>query len=145
MPSGEKKIVKGKILRSGYVPHTAAFQRYGQQYAYAQSIYSNPQGGGQPIVEVEGKIQFGLPGKPIFDALDRRVLEAYALWRLWSATRRVESNQLPHRRHALENYNAVAPGRATRSTSSRCAENMSESFENAARQVDGGRCCSHHR
>lgn len=29
--TGEKRLVKGKILRSGYVPHTSAFQRYGQQ------------------------------------------------------------------------------------------------------------------
>src|SRR3990172_4765526 len=27
-PSGEKKIVKGRILRSGYIPHTSAFQRF---------------------------------------------------------------------------------------------------------------------
>jgi len=68
--TGERRIVPGKILRSGYVPHTAALQRYGQQYAMSQMIYSQPQGGGQPIVEVDGKIQFGLPGKPIFAALD---------------------------------------------------------------------------
>src|SRR5262245_61724648 len=30
--TGEKRIVQGKILRSGYVPHTSAFQRYGSQY-----------------------------------------------------------------------------------------------------------------
>src|SRR5712692_6317839 len=29
--TGEKKVVKGKILRSGYVPHPEAFQRYGPQ------------------------------------------------------------------------------------------------------------------
>jgi hypothetical protein len=61
--TGEKKIVQGKILRSGYVPHVQAYQRYGPQYAYAQSAYANPQtGGGQPIVEVDGKIQFGCRG-----------------------------------------------------------------------------------
>src|SRR4030095_16816062 len=25
-PTGEKKIVKGKVLRSGYIPHTSAFR-----------------------------------------------------------------------------------------------------------------------
>ena len=78
---GEKKIVKGKILRSGYIPHTSAFQRYGPQYQYNQMAYSNPQGGGQPIVEVDGKIQFGLPGKPIFEALDpKSFLKPTLLW-----------------------------------------------------------------
>src|SRR4030042_3214082 len=68
--TNEKKIIQGKILRSGYVPHTSAFERYGYQYQMAQTIYSSPQGGGQPIVEVDGKIQFGLRGKPLFAALD---------------------------------------------------------------------------
>src|SRR4030067_2332598 len=49
-------------------------------------IYSQPQGGGQPIVEVDGKIQFGLPGKPIFDALDPKAfLKPTPLWRRWPA------------------------------------------------------------
>ena len=39
---GEKRIVKGKILRSGYIPHTSAFQRYGQQYQYSQMAVFKP-------------------------------------------------------------------------------------------------------
>ena len=112
MPNGEKKIIKGKILRSGYVPHTEAYQRYGQQYAYAQMAYSNPQGGGQPIVEVEGKIQFGLPGKPIFDALDPKAfLKPTLLWRLWSGeagSQEVEFSYLTGGMRWEANYNAVA-------------------------------------
>jgi hypothetical protein len=112
MPNGEKRIVKGKILRSGYVPHTEAFQRFGQQYAYMQSVYANPQGGGQPIVEVEGKIQFGLPGKPIFDALDPKAfLKPTLLWRLWSAeagSQDVEFSYLTGGMRWEANYNAVA-------------------------------------
>jgi hypothetical protein len=111
--TGEKKIIKGKILRSGYVPHTSAFQRYGQQYAYSQMAYSNPQGGGQPIVEVDGKIQFGLPGKPIFDALDPKAfLKPTLLWRLWSAdagSQEVEFSYLTGGMRWEANYNAVAP------------------------------------
>ena len=113
MPNGDKKIIKGKILRSGYVPHTEAFQRYGQQYAMAQSFYSNPQGGGQPIVEVEGKIQFGLPGKAIFDALDPKAfLKPTLLWRLWSAeagSQEVEFSYLTGGMRWEANYNAIAP------------------------------------
>ena len=51
------KVIKGKIIRSGYVPSTA----YGQSY---------PQPGyGQPIIEVDGVLRFGLPGQPLFPAL----------------------------------------------------------------------------
>lgn len=43
-----KEIVQGRIIRSGYVPHGAAQQ---------------------PIIEVDGKLQFFLPGQPTFPAL----------------------------------------------------------------------------
>jgi hypothetical protein len=112
--TGEKKIVKGKILRSGYVPHTSAFQQYGQQYAYAQMAYANPQtGGGQPIVEVDGKIRFGLPGQPIFDALDPQAfLKPTLLWRLTAnqaGKHDVEFSYLTGGMRWEANYNAVAP------------------------------------
>jgi hypothetical protein len=111
--TGEKKIVKGKILRSGYVPHTSVFQQYGQQYAMRQRMYSQPQGGGQPIVEVDGKIQFGLPGKPIFDALDPKAfLKPTLLWLLWTGAagkHDVEFSYLTGGMRWEATYNAVAP------------------------------------
>lgn len=113
LPSGEKKIIKGRVLRSGYVPHTAAFERYGQQYAYAQMAYANPEGGGQPIVEVDGKIKFGLPGQPIFDALDPKAfLKPTLLWKLWcseAGKHDVEFSYLTGGMRWEANYNAVAP------------------------------------
>jgi hypothetical protein len=51
-------------------PSYVAFQRYGPQYQYNQMAFSNPEGGGQPIVEVDGKIQFGLAGQADLEALD---------------------------------------------------------------------------
>jgi len=37
------------------------------------------------MVEPHGKIQFGLPGKPMFDALDpQSFLKPTLLWRLWA-------------------------------------------------------------
>ncbi len=33
------EIVRGKIIRSGYVPHQAGWQRYGQQYYATQMAY----------------------------------------------------------------------------------------------------------
>ena len=111
--TGEKKIVRGKILRSGYVPHTSALHRYGQQYAAMQSYYGQPQGGGQPIVEVDGKIVFGLPGKPVFEALDPKAfLKPTLLWRLWTdapGKHDVEFSYLTGGMRWEASYNAVAP------------------------------------
>ena len=77
------EMVAGKIIRSGYVPHTAAFSRYGQQYYQAQMAYASPMGAGTPIVEVAGKIRFGLPGQPIFPSLgDDTVLKPTLNWQL---------------------------------------------------------------
>jgi hypothetical protein len=143
--TGEKKIIKGKILRSGYVPHASAFQRYGQQYAYSQMMYSSPQGGGQPIVEVDGKIQFGLPGKPIFDALDPKAfLKPTLLWRLWSGEagrQEVEFSYLTGGMRWEANYNAVAPekGDTFDIIGWVTLENMSgKDFENASVKLMAG-------
>ena len=110
--NGTTRIVKGRILRSGYVPHTAAFQQYGAQYQYAQRAYSSPQGGGEPIVEVDGKIKFGLPGRPVFDSLDPKAfLKPTLLWRLWSGDagrHQVEFSYLTGGMRWEANYNAVA-------------------------------------
>jgi hypothetical protein len=55
---GEKQeTVKGKIVRSGYIPSTN----------YANG-YPQP-GYGQPIIEIDGVLRFGLPGQPLFPAL----------------------------------------------------------------------------
>ena len=65
---GQKKVVQGKIIRSGYVPHAqSAMQRYGQ--AYYQSQMSMASETSQPIIEIEGKLQFALPGRPVFPPL----------------------------------------------------------------------------
>src|SRR5256885_12930479 len=53
----KQEIVKGKIVRSGYIPSAN----------YAQG-YSQP-GMGQPIIEIDGVLRFGLPGQPLFPAL----------------------------------------------------------------------------
>src|SRR5260221_12166806 len=55
-----REIMPGKIIRSGYVP-----------------------GGGaeQPIIEVNGKLQFSLPGQPLFPSLgDDTVLKPTLNW-----------------------------------------------------------------
>jgi len=59
-----REIIPGKIIRSGYVPG------------------SNPE---QPIIEVNGKLQFSLPGQPLFPDLgDDTVLKPTLNWLLQS-------------------------------------------------------------
>jgi len=77
------EIVKGKIIRSGYVPHYEAMNRYGQQYYQAQMAYAGQTS--QPIIEVNGKLQFFLPGQPLFPALgDDTILKPRLDWLLRS-------------------------------------------------------------
>jgi hypothetical protein len=51
------RVVKGKIIRSGYIP---PLTRYGQY---------QPAGYTQPLIEVDGQLRFGLPGLPLFPSL----------------------------------------------------------------------------
>jgi hypothetical protein len=65
-PQKADRVVTGKIIRSGYVP--------GQNGADADS---------QPIIEVEGKLQFELPGMPVFPAIgDQSILKPQLGWEL---------------------------------------------------------------
>ncbi len=64
---GKTVTVMGRIIRSGYVPHgSSAYAQYGQNYYYQQQANA---GSEQPVIEVDGKIQFGLPGQPQFPSL----------------------------------------------------------------------------
>ncbi len=75
-------VVQGRIVRSGYVPHTEAYSTFGSQYQYTQQSYSNG-ASGQPIIEVAGKLQFTLPGLPLFPALpDDSVLKPTLDWQV---------------------------------------------------------------
>jgi hypothetical protein len=74
--------VPGKIVRSGYVPHLSASQSFGQQYNMAQTSMARGSAG-QPIIEVEGKLRFSLPGIPLFPSLaDDTILKPTLEWQL---------------------------------------------------------------
>lgn len=74
-----REIISGKIIRSGYVPHYSAMRRYGQDYYQSQTAYA--QASSQPIIEVNGKLQFSLPGKPLFPGLgDDMILKPTLTW-----------------------------------------------------------------
>jgi hypothetical protein len=77
---GKTETVKGKIVRSGYVPHWQAMQRYGQAYYQRQMAYGQGQGN-QPIIEVNGQLRFSLPGIPLFPSLaDDTILKPTLQW-----------------------------------------------------------------
>jgi hypothetical protein len=79
MPQGVK-IVKGKVIRSGYMPHDYfAMNRYGQEYDQGQMAAAAQ----QPIIEINGQLRFSLPGTPVFPSLtDDTILKPRLEWSL---------------------------------------------------------------
>ncbi len=99
---GEKQeALPGKIIRSGYVPRST----YGQQYNQGEV--------GQPIIEIEGKVRFGLPGTPLFPALaDDTILKPTLQWQLASdkaGPLRAEFSYVTGGMTWEADYNIIAP------------------------------------
>ena len=91
-PDGKVETKPGKIIRSGHVP------------------------GGQPqdpIIEVDGKLRFQLPGEPLFPALgDDSILRPTLSWQLGSAADTKFDAQLSYLSQGFRweaDYNLVAP------------------------------------
>jgi hypothetical protein len=86
------RIVKGKVIRSGYVPHGGAVQ---------------------PIIEVDGKIQFKLPGEPVFPSLgDDTILKPQLDWKITVPKDLKTDAQLGYVTAGMSwsaSYNLVAP------------------------------------
>ncbi len=83
-PDAQPEIVQGKIVRSGYVPPASGRQRFGNQY-YEQQMANANAGPGEPIIEVDGKLRFSLPGQPLFPALaDDTILKPTLNWKIQS-------------------------------------------------------------
>ncbi|MDQ8181914.1 hypothetical protein [Pelagicoccus sp. SDUM812005] len=79
---GEPKIIRGRLLRSGYTPNSFNQSRH-RRYNYNEQ--------NQPIVKVDGKIHFGLPGLPQYGPLpDDSILEPTLNW-LISANRSIKA------------------------------------------------------
>ncbi|HEX4605466.1 MAG TPA: hypothetical protein VH724_15810, partial [Candidatus Angelobacter sp.] len=102
----------GKIIRSGYTPHYQAYSAYGQQYAQAQQAYVAA-GNSEPIIEIDGKLQFGLPGQPIFPALSNdTILKPTLSWLLQSdhaGSTNAEFSYVTGGMSWHADYNVVAP------------------------------------
>lgn len=104
------EIVAGKIVRSGYVPHQAGMTRYGQQYYQAQmqqAAYT------APIIEMEGKLRFGLPGLPLFPTLgDDTILKPTLKWLLQTDRQAKLDAEISYITGGMSweaDYNIVAP------------------------------------
>ena len=112
---GKHLIVQGKIIRSGFVPHSAsAFAMYGQEY-YQQQMAAVQGGSDQPIIEVSGKLQFSLPGQPVFPALaDDTVLKPTLAWDLAAEKSGATPAELSYVTGGMNwaaSYNLVAPAK----------------------------------
>ncbi len=88
-PDGSERRVRGTVVRSGYAPNLAASPRYGPAFRQRQvevaGGWGGNQGGGSPIIEVDGELRFSLPGEPVFPSLaDDTVLRPTLAWRLHS-------------------------------------------------------------
>ncbi len=103
-------IKKAKIIRSAYVPHTQAYNRYGSQYAYAQTGYGAQ---GQPIVEMDGTIVFGLPGRPVFSSLGTDAfLKPTVMWKIQSEEQGKRDAEFSYMTGGMRwdaTYNCVVP------------------------------------
>lgn len=111
----KEHLVRGKVIRSGYTPNIAAAQRYGNQFYQRQMAMGGSQqgGGGGPIIEVEGKLRFSLPGEPLFPSLaDDTVLRPTLSWQLSSdraATVQAELGYISGGLSWESAYNLVSP------------------------------------
>lgn len=102
----ERKIVRGKIIRSGYVPGLA-------------DAYSNSERA-QPIIEVNGVLRFSLPGAPLFPNLGSDTITKPSLnWLLHSDGAGPVQAELAYVTGQMTwkaDYNAVAPAQSTLSS-----------------------------
>jgi hypothetical protein len=76
--SANNEVISGKIIRSGYMPDSRWVQPASQY---------RPPSVQQPIIEVDGKLRFALPGAPLFPKLaDDTILKPSIEWTLQSDT-----------------------------------------------------------
>lgn len=95
----------GKIIRSGYAPKQSQprYDAYGR-------IISNPV---TPIIQIDGKLRFSLPGEPIFPALaDDTILQPTLGWKIHSPEAKEIEAEISYLTGGMEwksDYNVVAP------------------------------------
>lgn len=104
--------VKGRVIRSGYVPGVVGggVRRGQNPYQVQQAMQA---AAGSPIIEVEGKLRFSLPGEPVFPALaDDSILKPQLAWRLGAERAAKFNAELSYVTGGMSweaSYNLVAP------------------------------------
>ena len=97
---------KGKVIRSGYSSQS-------QAYYYGYDYNNPPSNQGSPIIEIDGKTRFGLPGTPLFEGISSdSFLKPTLLWKLWaknSGKHLVEFSYITGGLKWEANYNMVFP------------------------------------
>ncbi|MGA2961404.1 MAG: hypothetical protein ABSD96_07005 [Candidatus Korobacteraceae bacterium] len=91
------QTVQGKVIRSGYVPPGAGYN----------------QNASQPIIEVDGKLMFSLPGQPVFPGLTGdTILKPTLNWQLQTDKAGAFTAELGYVTNGMTwkaDYNLVAP------------------------------------
>lgn len=107
---GTESRVKGRVVRSGYVPHYAAFSQYGNGYYQTQMATAQST---QPIIEIDDRLRFGLPGEPLFPSLPNdSILKPRLEWVLESAEATSFDAELAYVSGGFSwaaDYNVIAP------------------------------------
>ena len=108
---GKESTVRGKVIRSGYTPSSGETQSYG--YPFLQRQVRMRVANGAPIIEVDGKLRFSLPGEPVFPSLaDDTVLRPTLSWQLASDRKAKIEAELGYITGGLSwesAYNLIAP------------------------------------
>jgi len=103
-------IVQGKIIRAGHEGMQYAQRAYSNSYGRVIQI-QRPQT--TPIIEVDGKLQFSLPGEPIFPSLgDDTILNPTLSWKLDSSKAAKLDAEIAYITDGLSwhaDYNLVVP------------------------------------
>ena len=109
--SGKEVLIKGRVIRSGYVPNFTGAQLYGNNFYQQQMMMQ--QAAGTPIIEVDGKLRFSLPGEPQFPALtDDAILKPQLAWQLASDVPAKFDAELSYVTGGMRweaSYNLIAP------------------------------------
>ena len=111
-PQKPDRVVRGRVIRSGYTPHNlTAIRRYGEAYYQSQTAMAADTA--EPIIEVDGQLQFRLPGMPVFPALtDQTILKPELSWQLQSSNAGKLDAELCYVSGGMSweaDYNLVAP------------------------------------
>jgi hypothetical protein len=97
------QIIEGKIIRSGYTPHYIPWNEEGDAAQPAS----------QPIIEVNGKLRFSLPGEPQFPTLtDETILKPTLSWLILADKPGRFDGELGYMTGGIKweaDYNLVAP------------------------------------